>query len=115
MTASGNPEGAREHVQSPRGTPYKNVRDARSVSLLGVGMIVGAVIGAGVAMLVAPRSGAETRRQIGRGVGRLRGKRGVWGQLGRELRRAASAKRKAMQIEAKRREIALRRAESGGA
>jgi gas vesicle protein len=115
MTSSGSPEGVREHVQSARGTPYMNVHNGRSVSLLGIGMVVGAVIGAGVALMVAPRSGTETRRQIGRGIGRLRGKRGVWGQLGRELRRAASAKRKTMEIEAKRREIALRRAEAGKA
>lgn len=113
MTASGNPEDVHKRVQSPRGRPYRNVTDGRSVSLLGIGMIVGAVIGAGVAMLVAPRSGPDTRRQISRRVGGLRAGRGVWGRLGKELRRAAAAKRKAMEIEAKRREIALRRAETG--
>ncbi len=113
MTGSDNPEGVQKRVQSARGRPYRNVNDGRSVSLLGIGMVVGAVIGAGVAMLVSPRSGPDTRRQISRRVGRLRAGRGVWGRLGRELRRAAAAKRKAMEIDAKRREIALRRAEAG--
>lgn len=113
MTASGNPEGVQQRVQSARGRPYKNVNDARSVSMLGIGMVVGAVIGAGIAMLVAPRSGPDTRREISRRVGRLRSGRGVWGKLGHELRRAAAAKRKEMEIDANRREIALRRAEAG--
>jgi len=110
MTSSGKPEGVREHVRSPRGRPYQNVRDARSVSMLGVGMIIGAVVGAGIALLVAPKSGPETRRQIGRGLGKLRSGRGVWSKLGRELKRAAAAKRKEMLIESKRREVAIRAA-----
>jgi gas vesicle protein len=113
MTESGNPEGVQNAARTPRGRPYRNIPETRSVSMLGIGMVVGAVIGAGIAMLVAPRSGSDTRRQIGRRVGRLRAGRGVWGKLGRELRRAAAARRKEMEIEAKRREIALRKAESG--
>jgi gas vesicle protein len=34
--------------------------------------IAGAVIGAGIALLLAPRSGAETQREIAEGVRRLR-------------------------------------------
>jgi gas vesicle protein len=113
MTSSGNPEGVREHVRSPRGHPYKNVPDTRSISLFGLGMIVGAVVGAGIAVLVAPSSGPETRRQIGHRLGKLRKGRGTWGRLGRELRRAAAVKRKEMLIEAKRREVALRAANAG--
>ena len=106
------PEGGREPAQTPRGKPYRNVGNARSVSMLGVGMVIGAVVGAGIALLVAPGSGHETRRVITRRVDRLRGNRGVWGKLGRELRRAAAAKRKAAEIEAKREEIRLRNAEA---
>ena len=73
-------------------------------------MAVGAIIGAGIAILVAPESGAETRRRLRRGAGKLRGNRGVWNRLGRELRRAAAAKRKTM-VAAKRKEIAERHAE----
>ena len=113
MTASGKPEDVRERVQTPRGRPYRNVKDARSISMLDIGMVVGTVIGAGIALLVAPRSGPDTRRQITRRVDRLRAGRGVWGRLGRELRRAAAAKRKSVEIEARRREIAFRRAGTG--
>ena len=110
MTSAGNPEGVRERVRSARGRPYKNVRDPRSVSMLGIGMVIGAVLGAGIAVLVAPKSGPDTRRQISQRLGNLRSRRGVWGKLGRELKRAAAAKRKEMMIEAKRREIAIRTA-----
>lgn len=110
MTSSGSPEPTGEQPRAPRGKPYRNVTDARSVSILGVGMVIGAVIGAGIALLVAPASGHETRRQLSRRAGRLRGNPGVWGKLGRELRRAAAAKRKAIEIEARQREVELRRA-----
>ena len=76
--------------------------------MLGIGMVVGAVIGAGIALLVAPETGAETRRRLSRGAGTLRQGRGVWTKLGRELRRAAAAKRKTVEIESKRKEIAER-------
>lgn len=36
------------------------------------GVILGALIGAGVALLAAPRSGVETRRRVRRGWSRLR-------------------------------------------
>jgi gas vesicle protein len=110
MTSSGNPEPTGERSGPPRGKPYRNVTDARSVSMLGVGMVIGAVIGAGIALLVAPASGHETRRLLSHRAGRLRGNPGVWGKLGRELRRAAAAKRKALEIEARQREVELRRA-----
>ena len=112
MTSSGNPEPTGEQPRAPRGKPYRNVTDSRSVSMLGVGMVIGAVIGAGIALLVAPASGHETRRMLGRRAGGLRGNPGVWGKLGRELRKAAAAKRKAIEIEARQREVALRRAEA---
>lgn len=113
MTAADTPEGARKPSRRPKGRPYRQVTDTRSVSMLGIGMVVGAVIGAGIALLVAPESGAETRRRLSRGAGKIRGGRGVWTKLGRELRRAAAAKRKTAEIEARRKEIAERTA--GGA
>ena len=105
MTAADTPEGAKKPSRRPRGRPYKQTTD---VSMLGIGMVIGAVIGAGIALLVAPESGAETRRRLSRRAGSLRGGRGVWTRLGRELRRAAAAKRKSDAIEAKRKEIAAR-------
>jgi len=110
MTAAENPEGAAEAAHRPQGRPYRNVGNARAVSMLGVGMVIGAVIGAGVAILVAPDSGSGTRRKISRRMRKLRGDPGVWTKLGRQLRRAAAAKRKAMAVEAKRKEIVARTA-----
>ncbi|HEU5050403.1 MAG TPA: YtxH domain-containing protein, partial [Gemmatimonadales bacterium] len=40
--------------------------DERGAGGLVAGVILGAIIGAGIALLVAPRSGEETRRQISR-------------------------------------------------
>ncbi|MEO8576203.1 MAG: YtxH domain-containing protein [Gemmatimonadales bacterium] len=103
MTPADTAKGAQRR---PKGRPYRQVTDTRSVSMLGIGMVVGAVIGAGIALLVAPESGAATRRRLSQGAGTLRSGRGVWTKLGRELRRAAAAKRKTVEIEAKRKEIA---------
>ena len=108
MTSPDNPEGVRQRARKPSGAPYRNIRPPNSVSTLGVGMVIGAVIGAGIALLVAPRSGEDTRRGITRRMDSLRGGRTVWRKLGRELRRAALTKQKSMAIEAKRREIRLR-------
>jgi len=82
--------------------------------MLGMGMVIGTVIGAGIALLMAPSSGAEMRRGLSRRAGRLRsGGGGAWSKLGRELQRAASAKRKSLELEAKRNEIEARRAVRG--
>lgn len=62
--------------------------------MLGLGMIFGAAIGAGIALLAAPQSGQETRDRIRDRVYHIRGKDGVWDKLGRELRRAAATRRK---------------------
>jgi gas vesicle protein len=110
MTPAEHPEGERNHVPRPRGRPYRHVANVRSASMLGLGMIVGAVLGAGVALLVAPQSGAEARRFIARRAGGLRRRGGVWTRLGLELRRAAAAKRKALEMEARRNESEARRA-----
>jgi len=76
------------------GRPYRNVANARSVSMLGLGMIIGAAIGAGVALLAAPRSGEETRDRIRDRVRHVRGDYTLWEKLGRELKRASSLRRK---------------------
>ncbi len=100
-------------VTKPSGQPYRNVRDIRSVSILGVGIIVGTVIGASVALLLAPDSGYGTRLAIKRRVGGIRAGRGAWAKLGRELRRAAAAKRKSLEVEARRKEVLLHKAKAG--
>lgn len=118
MAATDNAEGRRAGARKPKGKPYRRVPppDAgRSVSMLGIGMIVGAVIGAGVTLLVAPQSGADTRRTLSRTAGRFRMGAGVWNKLGRELKKAAHAKRKTLELEAKRNEIETRLAARGEA
>lgn len=60
-------------------------------------MVIGAVVGAGVTLLVAPHSGRQTRELLSYRAGRLRRDSGVWLKLGKELRRAAAAKRKQLE------------------
>lgn len=85
---------AAQPVTRAAGKPYRNVAEARSVSMLGLGMIIGAAIGAGVALLAAPRSGEETRDRIRDRVRHVRGDYTLWEKLGRELKRASSLRRK---------------------
>lgn len=113
MTSADKSE-AQEPATRPRGRSYRNVRDARSVSMLGIGMIIGAVIGAGVTLLVAPQSGLATRKGVSKRVRSLGRGRNAWARLGRELRRAAAARQKAAVIEAKRQEIRARAANLPG-
>lgn len=115
MSAAKDTEGARGPQRRPRGRPYKNVPDTKSAGMLGVGMIIGAVLGAGIALLVAPEAGWETRRRLGRRARTLTGGDGAWTKLGRELRRAARAKRKSLEADAKRSEVEAKRAAAGEA
>ena len=89
------------------GRPYRNVADARSVSLLGLGMIIGVAIGAGAALLAAPRSGEETRDRIRDRVRHVRGQYTLWEKLGRELKRARSLRRKREVLRSKQEEEQL--------
>ena len=47
-------------------------RDRQSTSGMGVGLLSGAIIGAGLALLFAPKSGRAMRDDLSRGVGGLR-------------------------------------------
>ena len=77
-------------VTTPRGRPFKREADWRSVALVGAGVAAGVVIGAGIALLAAPQSGAHTRLALGRQIRRHRPwHRSPWEQLGEELNRAA--------------------------
>ena len=76
-------------------------------------MIIGAVLGAGIALLVAPQAGWETRRSIVRRTSSMGRGAGAWTKLGRELRKAAQAKRKSLEAEAKKSEIEAKRAARG--
>jgi len=66
------------------------VADWNAIGLFTAGIAVGAILGATVALLMAPASGDETRDRIGRRVRRLRGNDDVWDDLAEELERAAS-------------------------
>jgi len=75
--------------------------------MLGLGMVIGAAIGAGIALVAAPQSGEEIRGRIRDKVRHL-GRRddNTWEKLGRELKRAAKVRRM---------ELAERRARHEGA
>ena len=76
------------------GSAYRNVPDKGAISMLGVGILVGLAIGAGVALLAAPQSGEDTRDRIRDHVRHLRGKDRPWDKRARELRRASAVRRR---------------------
>ena len=53
-------------VDRPKGSPYRRSVDWQHVGLVGAGLLVGALIGAGTALLLAPQSGQETRTLLRR-------------------------------------------------
>ena len=93
-------KGAQPSVKAPRpgsvpqptsdGLPYETVPDWNNIGLFAAGIAVGAVLGAAVALLMAPATGEETRHSISRRVRRLRGDDDVWDELAEELERAAA-------------------------
>lgn len=78
----------------PVGSPYRNVPDKPGISMLGIGILVGVAIGAGIALLAAPQSGEDTRDNIRDRMRHLRGQDRPWDKLARELRRASAVRRK---------------------
>jgi len=79
-------------VQRPRGSSYRRSVDWEHVGLLGAGLLVGALVGAGAALLMAPQSGQETRTAIRRRARFARHRASdAWMQLADEL--AAAARR----------------------
>lgn len=85
----------------PRGRPYTRSLeldvDWRRARVFAAGLTAGALLGAGVALLMAPQSGFRTRRQL-LGVGRRAGTRAAdaWDGLGDELRVARARARRDM-------------------
>ena len=53
-------------VERPRGSSFRRSVDWEHVGLVGAGLLVGALVGAGTALLLAPQSGIETRAAIRR-------------------------------------------------
>jgi hypothetical protein len=73
----------------PDGFPHDTVPDWNNIGLFTVGIAVGAILGATVALFLAPASGEQTRHRIARRVKSLRGDEDVWDELAEELERAA--------------------------
>src|SRR5574338_39510 len=59
-------EADRGSVERPRGSSFRRSVDWEHVGLLGAGLVVGALIGAGAALLLAPQSGQATRSTLRR-------------------------------------------------
>ena len=79
-------------VQRPRGSSYRRSVDWEHVGLLGAGLLVGALVGASAALLLAPQSGRETRTLIRRRARSARHRASdAWADLADEL--AAVARR----------------------
>lgn len=94
-TAAGMPrhwtvEGQPSQRLRPRGRPYSRDADWRLLAMVAAGIAAGAMIGASVALLTAPQSGAHTRLALTREFRRRRPwKTSPWEQLGEELQKAA--------------------------
>jgi hypothetical protein len=72
----------------PDGLPHETVPDWNNIGLFTAGIAVGAILGATVALLLAPASGDQTRHSIAR---RFRGENDdVWEDLAEELELAAA-------------------------
>src|SRR3981081_2302642 len=77
-------------IPQPRadGLPTDTVPDWNNIGLFTAGIAVGAILGATVALLLAPASGGQTRHRIAR---RFRGEDDdVWEELAEELEPAAA-------------------------
>jgi hypothetical protein len=53
-------------IDRPRGSSYRRTVDWQHVGLVGAGIVIGALIGASAALLLAPASGEEVRSAIRR-------------------------------------------------
>ena len=75
---------------TPPFTDDRGQTDWQEVALFGAGLALGVILGAGGALLTAPRTGAETRAAIGARAARLRRStarrgRNAWDELRDEL------------------------------
>lgn len=82
-------------LRRPRGTPYAEERDWGKIGGFGAGLVVGVLIGAGVALFLAPQTGKALRAGIRRGAGRMRSRTDdAFADLREELRIAARRSRR---------------------
>ena len=71
-TAYVGDEAPTDPLPRERGTPYTEERDWGKIGGFGAGIVVGVLIGAGVALFLAPQTGKALRAGIRRGAGRMR-------------------------------------------
>ena len=73
-----------------RGTPYAEERDWGKIGGFGAGIVVGVLLGAGIALFLAPQTGKALRSGIARGTRRMRSRADdAFADLREELRIAA--------------------------
>ncbi len=83
-------------ADEPVGRSWEEQRDWRGAGILSLGVIAGALVGAGVALLLAPQSGEETRERIADRARRLGSRADAsWDDLRDELRRLRRRSRRA--------------------
>ena len=88
-------------VERPRGSSFRRTVDWERVGLVGAGIVIGALLGAGAALLLAPSSGEEMRSTIRRQARLARFRAGdAWDDLADQLtnvtRRGRRRARRAM-------------------
>lgn len=89
------------------GKPYTENLELGKIATVVAGVAVGAMLGAGAALLLAPASGDEIRSTIRRRARKLtRRERGVWQSLGLALEEAANARAARSRLRAKESEAA---------
>jgi gas vesicle protein len=86
----------------PSGKSYSNDVPWRQAAIFGAGVALGALIGAGAALLYAPQSGEETREMLSERAHELRGRMGeriddARGDLGWYMRRGRRKLRRGAQ------------------
>jgi len=95
------PDRPRAGLTRPSAQSMSN--DHGSAAVFAAGVAIGVVVGAGVALLLAPNSGVETRRALARGGRRVtRRGRDAWDDLRDELRQAVRNKRRAWRLKRQR-------------
>jgi hypothetical protein len=84
----------------PQGQPYDTETNWRMIGLISLGISIGALVGAGIALLTAPRSGAHTRLALAREFRRHRPsmKTNVFSDLGDGIGKRFGRRLKGMEI-----------------